>query len=277
MNIKYNIDELQSIIRSFYELTGIRFILFDADCNKIISYPKNECAFCEAMRKYPATSRKCAISDRKAFKVCRDKDGPFLYKCHAGLVEASLALKENDRVVGYLMFGQMTDNIKKDVVAKELIKYCADYGIPETDISASIAEIKYTDNEKILAAAKILEACMSYILLKELITPENDKIFLDAKEYIEEHLSESLEIHDICSHLDVSRTKLYEIFRKEAELGVSEYIRKRRMHRAKKILKTTKKPVWEIAQEVGFEDYTYFSRVFKSTYGKSPREIRKDD
>ncbi len=264
-------------MRSFYELTGIRFILFDAGCNKIISYPENECAFCEAMRKYPATSRKCAISDRKAFKVCREKDGPFLYKCHAGLVEASLALKENDRVVGYLMFGQMTDNSEKEDVAKELIKYCADYGIPKTDVIHCIEEIKYTDNKRILAAAKILEACMSYIMLKELITPENDRIFLEAKEYIEEHLSESLEIYGICAHLGISRTKLYEIFRKEANLGVSEYIRKRRMHKAKKLLKNTKNPVWEIALEVGFDDYTYFSRVFKTAYGKSPREMRKND
>ena len=262
-------------MRSFYELTGIRFILFDDDCNKIISYPENECAFCEAMRRYPATSRKCAISDRKAFKLCKEKDGPFLYKCHAGLVEASLALKQNDRVVGYLMFGQMTDNDNKNDVALELIKYCSDYGIPESDISNAIKQIKYTDNEKILAAAKILEACMSYIMLKELITPENDRIFVDAKEYIEENLSRTLEIFEICSHLKISRTKLYEIFAKEAGIGVSEYIRKRRMHKAKKLLRDTKKPVWEIALEVGFEDYTYFSRVFKSIYGRSPREMRK--
>lgn len=263
-------------MRSIYELTGIRFILFDDDCNKIVSYPQNECAFCEAMRKCPATSRKCAISDRKAFKICREKEGPFLYKCHAGLSEASLALKENDRVVGYLMFGQMTDNPNKEALAKELIKYCADYGIDRGDVEESISEIKYTDNEKMLAAAKILEACMSYIMLKELITPENNRIFADAKEYIEEHLSAPLEIYDLCSHLGISRTKLYEVFSKETGIGVSEYIRKRRMHKAKKLLKNTKKPVWEVAQEVGFEDYTYFSRVFKNTYGKSPREIRKE-
>jgi AraC-like DNA-binding protein len=192
-------------------------------------------------------------------------------------VEASLALKVNDSVVGYLMFGQMTDSSDKENMAKELIKYCSDYGIPESDIEKAIDEIKYTDNEKILAAAKILEACMSYIMLKELITPENDRIFVEAKEYIEEHLSRPLEIYEICSHLKISRTKLYEIFRKEADIGVSEYIRKRRMHKAKKLLRNTKTPVWEVAQAVGFEDYTYFSRVFKSVYGKSPREMRKED
>lgn len=276
MNIKYNLNELSSIMRSFYEITGIRFILFDDSFKKILSYTENECAFCEAMRKYPGTARKCAISDRKAFKVCQKKDGPFLYKCHAGLVEASLALKINDSVVGYLMFGQVTDNSNRADFFREIIKYCTDYGIPEQDVSRFVGEIKYTDNERILAAAKILEACMSYIMLKELITPENDRIFVEAKEYIENHLSDPLEIYEICAHLGISRTKLYEIFRKEANIGVSEYIRKRRMHKGKKLLRDTKKPVWEVAQEVGYEDYTYFSRVFKSVYGKSPREMRKE-
>ena len=115
---------------------------------------------------------------------------------------------------------------------------------------------------------------MSYILLKELITPESDKIATRAKEYIEENLSAAVEISDICQHLKISRTKLYEIFKKEMNIGVSEYIRKRRMHKAKKLLKETKMPIWEIAQLVGFDDYTYFSRVFKGIYGKSPRSIR---
>ncbi len=276
MAIKYNLKDLQEIMRSFYELTGIRFVLFDDECSKIISYPENECAFCEAMRKNASTSRKCAISDRKSFKTCRTLDGPYLYKCHAGLIEASLALRQNDSVVGYLMFGQMTDNSDADALAKELVAYCTDYGISKSEALKNINEIKYTDNERIVAAAKILEACMSYILLKELITPESDKLVTEAKEYIENNLTEQINISDICSHLKISRTKLYEVFKKELDSGVSEYIRKRRMHMAKKLLKNTKLPIWEIAQKIGFDDYTYFSRIFKSIYGKSPRNMRKE-
>lgn len=276
MAIRYNASDLRDIMRSFYELTGIRFVLFDDECNKVLSYPENECAFCEAMRKKTTTARKCSISDRKAFKTCRNTDGPFLYKCHAGLIEASLALRQNDSIVGYLMFGQMTDNPDSDELAKELVRYCSDHGIAKDEALKNVNEIKYTDNDKILAAAKVLEACMSYILLKELITPESDKIVTVAKEYIEDNLKLTVGIQEICSHLNVSRTKLYEVFKKEMGIGVSEYIRKRRMHRAKKLLKETKMPIWEIAQQVGFDDYTYFSRVFKGIYGTSPRNIRKE-
>lgn len=120
-----------------------------------------------------------------------------------------------------------------------------------------------------------MEACTSYILLKELITPENSRIFNEAKEYIEEHLSENFDISTLCDLLNISRTKLYDIFQKEIHTGVSSYIRRRRMHRAKKLLKSTEEPVWEIAQSVGFSDYNYFSRVYRKTYGKSPKSYRK--
>ena len=73
----------------------------------------------------------------------------------------------------------------------------------------------------------------------------------------------------------MGRTRLYELFDSEVKMGIAAYIRRRRMHRAKKLLKTTELSVAEIAEQVGFSDYNYFSRVYKKTYGKSPKRYRK--
>ena len=275
MNIKYNLDELKEIMWSFYKVFGIRFVLMDTDYRKIISYPDENCPFCSTIRKCPSTLKKCLHSDKKSLEQCKKNEGVIVYKCHAGLVEAALALRHNDSIVGYLMFGQVTDNNNSEYVIKMLADYCAENNIQVDNSSAEIFNIRYIDNEQILAAAKIMEACTSYIMLKELITPDNDKIFIDAKEYIENHLSEEIDVNSICCHMKISRTKLYEIFKMETGVGISEYIRKRRMKKAKNMLKTTALPVWEIAQAVGFSDYTYFIRVYKKTYGVAPGAYRK--
>lgn len=120
-----------------------------------------------------------------------------------------------------------------------------------------------------------MEACTSYIIHKELIIPDNSKIIETAKAYIEEHLGEELSIEQICEDLKLSRTRLYEIFKKELKTGIAKYILRRRMHRAKKLLKTTEASIPEISMAVGFTDYNYFSRVFKKVYGKSPKSYRK--
>ena len=120
-----------------------------------------------------------------------------------------------------------------------------------------------------------MEACAGYILLRELITPENNKIVQSVKDYTEQNISKDFSISELCNAINISRTKLYEAFKDEQNRGVSSYIRETRLKKANKLLKTTDLPIWHVAQEVGFSDYNYFSRVYKKHYGKSPKGYRK--
>ncbi len=275
MPLKFENSELRALMRSFYMLSGIRFVLFDTDFREILSYPKESCDFCSIMKGCPKTRRKCNYADRRSFEECEKQNSLIIYKCHAGLVEAVMPLHENEKIIGYLMFGQITDNPDKSNLYGNISLWQEKYGLSPDALKKGIDEIPFKTDEDIRAAAKIMEACTSYIIYKELITPENDKLFEAAKVYIEEHLSEDIDIEQLCGRLGVGRTKLYEIFRSELKMGISKYILRRRMHRAKKLLKTTDLPITDIADSVGFADYNYFSRVYKKTYGRSPRHYRR--
>ena len=54
-----------------------------------------------------------------------------------------------------------------------------------------------------------------------------------------------------------------------------ESIKERGVITPAKLLKQTDFSISEIAKRVGFSDYNYFSRVYKKTYGKSPKHYRK--
>lgn len=275
MAILFDDSQLETLMKSFYMLSGIRFVLFDADFYEIMAYPKEPCDFCRLMKGCSKTRRKCNYADRRSFAECEKENALIIYKCHAGLVEAVIPLHENEKIIGYLMFGQITDNPDKDNLYRNIENWNQKYGLDADALKNGIAAVPYKSAEQILAAAKIMEACTSYIIYKELIIPENDKIFEAAKKYIEEHLDEDISIEDLCLKLNVGRTRLYEIFRNEHAAGISKYIMRRKMHRAKKLLKTTDLPISEISSSVGFSDYNYFSKVYKKTYGKSPRHYRK--
>ena len=274
MSLKLDIEQLEALIKSFYTLTGIRFVLFDTDFHEVISYPQENCEFCKLMKNCPRTRRKCNYVDRCSFERCAKANSLLLYKCHAGLVEAITPLHENEKIIGYLMFGQITDNPDKTYLYDKVTLLSEKYGIDANALKSGIDSITHKTNDEINAAAKIMEACTSYIIYKELITPQNDKILEGAKAYIEEHLGENIEIGVLCSTLDVGRTKLYEIFRTELKMGISKYIIRRRLHKAKKLLKTTELTIADVASNVGFSDYNYFSRVYKKQYGKSPKHYR---
>lgn len=274
MTLQFNTSEMTELSEAFYKITGIRFILFDADFVEILSYPKEHSPFCSIIKGNKTTCRKCAASDLKSFEKCRESDRPFVYKCHAGLVEAAMPIKQNDITVGYVMFGQITNNSDKNDIKHQAALMSDKYSLNKQELLETADKITYKSDEEIAAAAKILEACTSYMLLKELVAPENDRIFESAKLFIEDHLAD-FSVAALCSELNISRSKLYEIFSTEAGQGVAAYVRRRRMHRGKKLLKTTDKTIAEISDECGFTDYNYFSRIYKLTYGVSPAVSRR--
>ncbi len=274
MNLRFDTEQIEMLMQSFYTLTGIRFVLFDTAFREVISYPKESCDFCKLMKSCPKTRRKCNYADRRSFGKCEQENTLVIYKCHAGLHEAVIPLHENERIIGYLMFGQITDTPDKTKLYENVDMLAARYGFDQTVLQATVDAVTCKSVEEINAAAKIMEACTSYIIYKELITPESNRIIEAAKAFIEAHLGENAEITVLCEQLGVGRTRLYELFKAETGMGIAAYIRRRRMHRAKKLLKTTEMSIDEIAEAVGFADYNYFSRVYKKTYGRSPKSYR---
>jgi AraC-like DNA-binding protein len=95
--------------------------------------------------------------------------------------------------------------------------------------------------------------------------------------YILEHLSDSrLNISQIVTHFDMSRTVFYETFRQEMNTSPVVYIRALRLETAAKMLHETPLLVSEIAKEVGIEGKAYFTKRFHEYHGKTPSDYRKE-
>lgn len=270
MKLKLHIDELKEIMASFHALTGIRVVIFDTDLVELISYPEIKCTFCHNIGANAALAQKCRASNAQAFEACKHREDVYIYKCHAGLVEAAAPIKNGNRIIGYIMFGQITD-IRDKRKLNELIA-----GINRENHMVCTGEgIKYKSRSQIVAAAKLLRICTDYMLLRELIGAENNRLFTDAKAYIDAHLSNRLRIEDICAKAHTSRTQLYATFQHELGTGIAAYIREQRLKKAKQLLQTSDLTVAETAELSGFTDYNYFSRMYKKRYGISPHKSRK--
>lgn len=94
-------------------------------------------------------------------------------------------------------------------------------------------------------------------------------------EYIENNFTEeTLSLNGAAGAIGVSANYFSSVFSQEMEMTFIEYVTKKRMEKAKKLLRQTEKHSGEIAAEVGYKDAHYFSSVFKKTVGCSPREYR---
>ena len=274
MTFKFDIEAIRELMHNFYTISQTSITLFDNEFNGVVSFPDKSCEFCRLMHACKDTCKKCDHTDMEALKRCKRENSLIIYKCHAGLTEAVIPIFAEKDIIGYLMFGQITADENRDALYKKVTELSEKYGLDVSELRRSTDAITYKSHKEIQAAAKIMEACTSYIVYKELITPEQGRIIKAAKAYIEENLDNDFDIANLCSELSIGRTKLYELFKKETNMGVSEYLRRRRVHKAKKLLKTTDLSIAQIAESVGFSDYNYFSRVYKKVYGKSPRSYR---
>ena len=64
-------------------------------------------------------------------------------------------------------------------------------------------------------------------------------------------------------------------FKQKYKISVSQYIRELKLAKSKELLKNTSFSVAGVASSVGFDTPNYFSSLFKSHFGISPKEYRK--
>ena len=93
--------------------------------------------------------------------------------------------------------------------------------------------------------------------------------------YISQHLSEELKVEQLADKVFLSKFYLMKKFKADTGYGLHQYIRSKRLLLARDMLKTDT-PIVEIAEDVGFADYSTFSRAFKTMFGKSPRDFRTE-
>lgn len=93
--------------------------------------------------------------------------------------------------------------------------------------------------------------------------------------YIRMHYSENISLEEIADKLDITPEYLSALFNREVGVNFTVFLRDFRISHARRLLKSTDKKIYEIAEEVGYTDSKYFNRVFKEKVGVSPREFRQ--
>ncbi len=92
---------------------------------------------------------------------------------------------------------------------------------------------------------------------------------------IDSDLSANLTLRTLAEHQKVSSGYLATVFKRETGKTVSQYIREKRMRHAEYLLSTTHLQIQTVALHCGIVDVQYFSKMFKSYTGKSPKEYRE--
>ena len=89
------------------------------------------------------------------------------------------------------------------------------------------------------------------------------------------HFNETFSLEELAQKANLSVSRFSHLFQRELGISPGSYLLNLRMSKARELLLSSTRPLFEIAQECGFEDPLYFSRIFRRETGISPRGYRR--
>ncbi|MEG2214176.1 MAG: response regulator [Oscillospiraceae bacterium] len=92
---------------------------------------------------------------------------------------------------------------------------------------------------------------------------------------VDNYSDASLTAESVCSHLHVSRSYFFSVFKRETGRSFVQYLTDIRMDRALELLHNPDTKTLTVAHEVGYEEPNYFSHVFKQRFGMTPAQYRR--
>ena len=266
------IIEINSILKDFYDVSGIRISIHDTEFNEIFSYPKESTAFCKCIQEIPSVRKDCEKNDRDAFLKVKNSGKVYVYKCRRGLYEAVAPLYSFGALSGYLMMGQICDSDPASIATT--LKIAEDILKDNQKASEIVSKIKTIDRKLINSYINIM------ILLAEYITGTNrtfsntEKLPTLIKEFITKNYATKITLNTLSNKFGCCNATLTKSFKNEFGVTIMDYLFKVRIEKAAELVRKTRRSFKEISNDCGFYDQNYFSKSFSKYYGVSPSEYR---
>lgn len=105
---------------------------------------------------------------------------------------------------------------------------------------------------------------------------EKQDIVVAVKRYVQEHISEDIYIADIARQVYLNEQYLMRTFKKITGISILEFITDERVRLARELLISTDQPVKQVADSVGYGNYSYFTKLFKRNTGLTPQAYRRE-
>ena len=159
----YDIQKMQELLHDFYNLTGIKMCIYDSEEHELCFYPEKLTPFCRALREDGAMDEQCRACDRRAFAACKATHRRTAYTCHAGLIECFSPILYEDKIVGYIVIGQIRPRERP-------------FAGTDARLAALYERLPTVAEDKIDSAIHILDACAGYEYLKALVSDYDRRI-----------------------------------------------------------------------------------------------------
>ncbi len=169
---------------------------------------------------------------------------------------------------GLLTVVNVCDFLNKLAKIVEVVWWNNNLESPSPDITAQLNKVKYTfSSETIFSSLREIATTYYNFFNKNSYKFKKDTIQI-VKEYIDENIGHKITLQMLADKFFLNKEYLSRSFKTKYSKNVTEYINKRKCEYAKTLLGAS--TVKDVAELLGFENASYFSKVYKKHMGVSP-------
>lgn len=160
------------------------------------------------------------------------------------------------------------------IVYVELAK--ADCKAPDLFNNAVAQELSEKSVQSMMDFIRWANYLLSTAFSKLELTARQETISQKVHRYIKEHYAENIDRNSIAEEFYVNPEYLGKIYKRETGKNLKDAVSEYRIQKARELLSHPNIRIGEIAMEVGFDSFAYFSTLFKKYTGTTPNEYRKN-
>jgi AraC-like DNA-binding protein/ligand-binding sensor protein len=273
---------LRSLMWMPWRLFQVNPALVSPDGQRVVTFEPDlrSQPFCAALQADARGRALCAMCDQHRFIEARRSHLALRYRCHAGLREFIVPVIRNGETIALIQCGQVHDRRPTAAEWRAARRDLVKAGIDSASLRKLFWRNRVLTRERQDDLLNVLELIANRLAHadEQRLLPEAGRTRLQlgrAITFIEVHLEEQLTLPVIAHAAGLSTRSLARLFQKEVGISVIEFILRRRVARARDLLRHTDQTCAEVAFAVGFGSVQHFNRIFRRHQGATPSEWRR--
>ncbi|MBE6982283.1 MAG: helix-turn-helix domain-containing protein [Ruminococcaceae bacterium] len=226
-------------------------------------------AFCDAVKLRPNGLNRCMRCKRLATEKARKTQKPFGGYCVNGAYEYCHPVYKDNSLLCIIFVGNILRDRELFLRKSKLSPQDPIIDTMEPDTPDAVCQ-------------KIAQVLASYIcmLLNAMDEPTKEKpinpTIAAVRSYLDCYFYHDITLSGLAQLYHYNEKYLGSLFKKQLGISFHDYLNQRRLYHAKTLLTHSRDSILDIAARSGFNNVTYFNRIFRANYGMTPSQFRKN-
>ncbi|MDR1105025.1 MAG: PocR ligand-binding domain-containing protein [Treponema sp.] len=267
-------EKVKSLIDSFSWCFKVHITIFSRDVQERLEPGLPLCGYCKLVRETLRYDHRCVRMDQEMCFRSTNSPVPLVYPCHAGLVDAAFPIKLNGEVAGYTMIGQFRT---RNTVPPAMLHGWEENGLDTAVLKNAFNEQPFFEKASLENMINLFSMLCDYIVSKGYIKTRRLDIASEVLRWVESHISAPVLFRDLADYVGYSQSTILNALKKKLNMNFKRLCILKKIERFENILGADPLvSIEEAALKVGYDDVSYFSRLYKRVRSITPSAFVKN-